>query len=120
MTFTVKVTNEKPVYFSYGWCAKDQATLTQNLAHIKVELYFNDGRLGNDVVHNLSSTLTNGMVCSEFGVLMSDWPAGKYHLKAVATFDSKINDGMADYDPGDYVFVYNVTVDEKASSTPNP
>lgn len=42
--------------------------------------------------------------------LMSEWPNGDYKLKAVATFDDKINDGMADYAAGDYVLEYNVTV----------
>jgi len=41
---------------------------------------------------------------------MSDWPNGEYKLKAVATFKNKINDGMADFAAGDYVFEYNVTV----------
>jgi hypothetical protein len=117
LTFTVsKLTNEKPAYFSYGWCAKDQATLAQNLQHIKVQIYFNDGKLGTDVVHNVSFTQSDGQVCSDYGILTSDWPAGTYHLKAVATFDQKINDGMADYDPGDYILDYKVTVD--ASNTP--
>ena len=31
-------------------------------------------------------------------------------FKAVVTFKQKINDGMADYEAGDYVYIYNVTV----------
>jgi hypothetical protein len=31
-------------------------------------------------------------------------------LEAVATFDEKINDGAADFEAGDYVYQYNVTV----------
>jgi len=41
---------------------------------------------------------------------MSEWPAGEYRLKAVATFDEKINDGFSDYDPGDYIYEYAVSV----------
>jgi hypothetical protein len=110
LKFTANVTNEKPVFFSYGWCAKDQATLQQNFGHIKVVLYFNDAKLGTDVVHDLSYKSTDGQSCAEFGVLMSEWPAGEYHLKAVATFDEKINDGFSDYDPGDYIYEYAVSV----------
>jgi hypothetical protein len=120
LIFTAQVTNEKPVYFSYGWCAQDQATLSQNLQHIKVELYFNDGKLGRDVVHMLSFTQSDGLACTDFGVLTSDWPPGTYHLRAVATFDQKINDGMGDYEPGDYVYDYTVTVPESASPLPTP
>ena len=49
---------------------------------------------------------------------MSDWPNGEYKLKAVATFNDKINDGMADYAAGDYVFEYNVTVTKSEKKTP--
>jgi hypothetical protein len=43
---------------------------------------------------------------------MSEWPAGEYRLKAVATFDEKINDGFSDYDPGDYIYNYDVSVNK--------
>ena len=122
LTFTVKVTEDKPAYFSYGWCAVDEKTLTNNFQHITVSLYFNDQKLGKDVVHPLSYQSASNLTCGDFGVLMTDWPNGKYTLKAVATFKDKINDGMSDYAAGDYVFVYNVTVDKKegASQTPSP
>jgi hypothetical protein len=111
LAFTVKITDKKkPTYFSYGWCAADDQTLQQNLQHIKASLYFNGNKLEQDVVHGLSYTLPNNQVCAELGVLMSDWPAGNYELKAVATFDQKINDGTSDYQPGDYVQDYKVDV----------
>ena len=94
----------------YGWCAVDQQTLDQNFEHITVRLYFNDDELGEDVVQNLSYISPDNLACLDFGVLMSEWPDGTYTLKAVATFDEKLNDGLADYEPGDYVSEYNVTV----------
>ncbi|HLO29134.1 MAG TPA: hypothetical protein VK249_08370 [Anaerolineales bacterium] len=112
LTFTVKITDNKPIYFSYGWCAVDEKTLQQNLEHIQPSLYINDQELGKDVVHALSYTTANNMFCGDFGALLSDWPAGQYKLKAVATFADKINDGVSDYPAGDYVFVYNVTVEK--------
>lgn len=116
LTFTVTVDNDKPVYFNYGWCATDEETLRQNFEHIDVKIYLSEGELGSDVVHNLSYSLPeDGLVCLDFGVLFSEWPVGEYRLRAVATFGEKINDGMADYDPGEYAFEYNITVDEPAS-----
>ena len=112
LTYTVKITDDKPTYFSYGWCAVDEATLRQNFEHITVKLLFNDDQLSSDVVHNLSFTSPDNLLCLDIGVLMSDWPAGDYQLKAAATFDQKINDGIADYESGDYVFLYNVTVEK--------
>ena len=118
LTFTVNLTDDKPTYFSYGWCAVDDATLQNNIQHIDVSLYFNEKKLGSDVVHTLSFTSANNLHCADFGVLMSDWPSGEYKLRAVATFNDKINDGMADYAAGDYVFEYNVTVAKSEKKTP--
>lgn len=111
LTYTVTITNDVPTILLYGWCAVDEQTLRQNFEHIVVKIYFNDQELGNDVVHPLTYiSPSNNMPCQAFGVLMSDWPEGKYTLEAVATFDAEINDGTADYAAGDYAFVYNVTV----------
>src|SRR5512133_378976 len=110
LTYTVNITDDQPVYFNYGWCAKDDGILQQNMQHIHVKLYFNGDELGKDVVQELSYTSADNMSCADFGVLTSEWTDGEYKLKAVATFDQKLNDGIGDYDPGDYIFEYNVTV----------
>ena len=120
LTFTSTVTEEKPVYFSYGWCAVDDTTLQNNLQHISVSLSLNGDRLGGDVVHTLSFTSADNLHCADFGVLITDWPNGEYQLKAVATFKDKINDGMSDYAAGDYEFDYNVTVKKGPSTTQTP
>ena len=114
LTFTATVTNEKPIYFNYGWCTSDEATLQQNFEHIQVRMYLNDGELGEDVVHPLSYTLTDGKACLDFGILLSDWPPGTYQLRAEVIFTEPINDGFDDYDAGDYIYEYTVTVDEDA------
>ena len=112
LTFTVKITNDKPTYFDYGWCTTTKEILKQNFEHITVSLYFNEQELGTDVVHPVSYTRTDGLVCLDFGVLMSDWPAGNYKLESAVTFDEKINDGLDDYEAGDYIHQYNVTVEK--------
>jgi hypothetical protein len=118
LTFTSKITEDQPVYFSYGWCTTTEEILRQNFEHIKLKLYFNEDELGSDVVHPLTLTRSDGLVCLDYGVLMSEWPNGEYMLEAVATFDEKINDGLADYEAGDYVFTYNVTVAKSQSASP--
>jgi hypothetical protein len=120
LTYTVNVTDDLPVYFTYGWCAVDDQTLQANFQHIKVKLYFNGEELGKDVVQNLTYKTQDNLSCLDNGVLMSNWPNGEYKLRAVATFDQKINDGMSDYAPGDYIFEYNVTVDKQKEGTPVP
>jgi hypothetical protein len=112
LTYTVKITDERPTYFGYGWCTTTEEILRQNFEHINVKLYFNDDELGNDVIHPVTFTGTEGLVCLQYVVLMSDWPNGEYNLEAIATFDEKINDGLADFEAGDYIFVYNVTIEK--------
>ena len=113
LTFTVNITDpEQPTYFHYGWCTTTEEILEQNFEHINVRLLFEGQALEDGVVHAVTSTRQDGMVCLEFGVLMSDWVPGKYTLEAIATFDEEINDGLADFEAGDYIYEYNVTVSE--------
>jgi hypothetical protein len=120
LKYTVTIADNQPVYFNYGWCAVDETTLKQNFEHIHVKMYINGEELGKDVVHQLSYASQDKMVCLDHGVLTSDWPEGTYDLKAVATFDEKINDGIADYEPGDYIFEYKVTVNKQKEGTQAP
>lgn len=116
LTFTVALTGqERPAYFNYGWCTTTEEILKQNFEHIGVRLSLDGRELGEDVVHAITSTRQQqerDMTCLEFGVLFTDWPPGKYRLEAAATFDATINDGLADYPAGDYVFEYDVTVEK--------
>jgi hypothetical protein len=112
-TYTAKIKNDKPTYFNYGWCTTTEEILKQNYQHITVELFFDGKKLGDDVVHILSYTRPDGLICGEFGVLFLKIPAGTYRIEAVATFDEKINDGLSDYDAGEYFYEYHVTVEEQ-------
>ena len=112
LTFTIKITNDTPTYFNYGWCTTSEEILKQNFEHITVRLYFNDDELGTDVVHPVSFTRSDGLVCLDIGVLMSDWPTGNYKLESAVRFDEKINDGLDDYEAGDYIHLYDVTVEK--------
>ena len=112
LTYTVTIADDKPTYFNYGWCTTTEEILLQNFEHIRIGFYFNGQPLRRDVVHPLQFTRPDNFVCLEFGILMSDWAPGKYKLQAVATFQEKLNDGAADFEAGDYIFEYNVTVNE--------
>jgi hypothetical protein len=112
LTFTVRVPPNTRTYFNYGWCTTTTEILQQNFEHIDVRLYFNGDELGEDVVHTLTYTRPDGLVCLDFGVMLSDWPQGEeYELEAVARFDERINDGLDDYDAGEYIYRYRVTVE---------
>ena len=120
LNFTANINDEVPVYINYGWCAVDEDTLKQNFEHIDVKIYINGEELGSDVVHNLSYTSQDNLACLDFGILTYDWPEGEYDVKTVATFEEKINDGIADYDPGDYIFEYKVTVKKQKEGASAP
>lgn len=111
LTYTVEITDDTPTYFNYGWCTTTEEILQQNFEHIKIGLYFNGDALPSDVVHPITYQLSD-MVCLDFVALLSNWPNGEYELRAVATFDEQINDGMADFEAGDYIYEYNVTVNK--------
>lgn len=122
LAFNVKIPNDQPIYFSYGWCTTTEEILSQNFEHINVKLSINGDALRNDVIHPISFTRPDGLLCLDYGVLATEWPAGEYQVEAAANFDEKINDGLADYEAGDYVVQYKVTVEESAgtSETPSP
>lgn len=111
LTYTVEITENTPTYFNYGWCTTTEEILEQNFEHIKIGLYFNGDALPGDVVHPITYQISD-MVCLDFVALLSDWPNGEYTLRAVATFDEQINDGIADFEAGDYIYEYNVTVNK--------
>ena len=104
------VPDDKLNNLEYGWCTTTEEILNQNFEHIRIGLYFNEQQLGRDVVHPVQFTRPDGFICLDFGVLMSDWPPGEYTLRSVVTFDQKINDGAADFEAGDYIHEYHVTV----------
>lgn len=120
LTYNATITENLPTYFSYGWCAVDEDTLRQNFEHIQIKLYINDEEFPADAVHTLSFTSSTGLLCLDFGALMSDWPEGEYKLEAIATFDETINDGLGDYAAGDYIFIYNVVVKKEKEGASAP
>lgn len=110
LTFHARLTNDQSVYFNYGWCSKDEATLEQNMQHIRVEIYFNGGKLSDDVVHSLAYMTPEGQACLDHGMLLTDWPAGTYQMKADVSFDQEIDHGFGRYPAGEYIYEYNITV----------
>jgi hypothetical protein len=110
VTFTVAIPADQKIFFNYGWCAENKDTLKQNLEHIDLKMFFNGEEIPGEYILPLSSAQDNGWECAHGGMLLSGWKPGKYDFRIVATFDQKINDGSVDYDAGDYILEYDVTV----------
>jgi C-terminal processing protease CtpA/Prc len=109
LTFTLSLNPSDQVIWAYGWCATTQDILNANLKSIKLKFSL-DGKdipLANMQVDN---TPYNGQQCQTYYTALSAWPAGSHHIVTTATFISKINDGTADYDVGNYVLDYTVNV----------
>jgi hypothetical protein len=111
LTYTVKIPASQTIFWNYGWCAADEDTLVDNLSHINVILYFDGEEIPNGWAQTVGNTADNGWECAVVGLLLSDWEPGNYQFEIVATFDTQINDGGADFEAGDYVFKYDVAVE---------
>lgn len=110
LTFTVSIPSSQKIFWQYGWCAADEATLRQNMEHIKIKFLFNGAEVDRNWAHSLGSQAQNGWQCAIIGMLLSDWKPGIYKFETVAIFDTTINDGGADFAAGDYIFKYDVSV----------
>lgn len=108
LTFTVPLVKSQNLIWAYAWCAKDVTTLKQNFEHIQLAFQLD----GVDVSSQMTNyeTESNGQQCRLVYTALSEWLGGEHHLTTTATFDARINDGMADYEPGDYIMEYGVFV----------
>lgn len=110
VNFTVVFPANETIFLNYGWCAVDSATLNQDLSHIHLKFYFNDQEIPHEYVLSANSTQSNGWECAHGGMLLSNWKPGKYKFRVAANFDVTINDGQSDFEAGDYILEYDVTV----------
>jgi len=110
LVFNAAFPSSQTIYLNYGWCAKDLATLQQNLQHISTYFSFNGQQIPMEYVNTISTESSDGLQCSNTGLLLSGWAPGTYQFQVKASFDSQINDGSADYPAGDYISEYTVTV----------
>lgn len=109
LTYTVALSQSKTTLWAYAWCAKDKDILEQNFSQIDLKFTLNgkDVPLEDLVVFN---TPSGGLECRLIYTALSDWKPGEHHATITATFKSKINDGLNDYAPGDYIYDYAVYV----------
>lgn len=108
-SYTVSLTESEPVVWAYVWCAKDADTLAKNFENIQLKFTLDEKEAPADdfATYELE---TSGQTCRLIYTSLSDWTPGEHHIVTTATFKSKINDGTADYEPGDYVLDYRVYV----------
>ena len=110
LTFNATFPATETVYLYYGWCAKDAATLQQNLEHLQLVFYFNDQQIPSEYVTAVNTQTSDGLQCTNAGMLLSGWTPGIQRFRVVANFDEAINDGLSEYGAGDYIAEYTVSV----------
>ena len=108
LDYTVALQSSDEVIWIYAWCATTQPLLEDNFKSIKLKFVLD----GKDVTSQLNTAdlPNNGQQCRIYFSSLSQWPTGSHHLKTTATFTQKINDGSADFAPGDYILDYTVNV----------
>ncbi len=108
-TYTVPLTEPEPLVWGYVWCSADAEMLASNFENIELKFVLDDKEVSADSFGTFELE-TGGQVCRLVYTSLSDWTPGEHHLTTTATFTTKISDGTADYEPGDYVLDYKVYV----------
>ena len=109
LTYTINLAKSKDLMWAYGWCATSADLLKQNLENMTV-IFNLDGQEIPAAEMAVFDTASGGQQCKYIYGLLSDWPVGQHHLTITSTFNAKMNDGSADYEPGDYILDYTVNV----------
>jgi hypothetical protein len=109
VTYTINLPQSTTLIWAYGWCAGDAATVQQNFEKIDLNFVLDGEEVPVDQMGTFE-TESGGNQCRLIYTALSDWPGGEHHITTTATFTEKINDGTADYEPGDYVLDYTVSV----------
>lgn len=102
-----------------GWCAKDTATLRQNLANMQFQFSINGTNIDLSQYPTLYFTDNQGNACAMTGLAITPNGnlSGSYHVILTQKFLNTLNDGITSspYPAGDVTFDFSV----QFRSTPN-
>jgi len=107
--FSIHLSHSEPLLWAWGWCAKDQATLTDNLSKIKISFTLN-GQIVPISSFQAQDGPSQGQMCHEVVTAVTDWKSGENHAITTLTFSEPVNDGSADYPTGEQVYDYLVVL----------
>jgi hypothetical protein len=97
------------VIWSYIWCAASAKTLESNLKAIKVQFILDGSQVSGLYVVQLDFSVED-LYCHTSYTALYDWPEGIHHLTIKSVLTTVVNDGADDYQPGEYLTNYTVTV----------
>ncbi len=109
LTYTINLARSRDLMWVYGWCATSTELLNQNLENMTL-VFDLDGKEIPATEMAALDVESGGQQCKYIYGLLSDWPMGQHRLTITSTFNAQMNDGSADYEPGDYILEYIVNV----------
>ena len=108
-TFDLPIAANQAVLLASGWCTSTQNLLNQNFQHIQYIIEVDSQAVDTKSLAQEEQQVS-GQTCKDFTGIIRAWPAGKHTIKITMRLDAKINDGWNDYAAGNYVEIYNITV----------
>ena len=134
-TYTVNLDNQQNVVWGYGWCAKNETILRENLRTVSLQFAINGVRMSEQEFYVLERTIPVSLlkrpppqnlwvrllrfaegwfsptyVCNYLLAVLYAWPKGTTILESKAILDAPINDGYAAFPRGVITVVHNVTI----------
>lgn len=110
-TYTIALSQSQPLLWAWGWCAKDQATLTDNLNKIQLAFTLNGQAVDPGKFFKITGPSSTGsQQCQTYVLGLTDWSSGQNEAVTTATFTAPLNDGTNDYPAGKQVFDYTIYV----------
>ncbi len=106
--FTIPLSRSETLLWVWGWCAKDQATLDNNLGKLKVTYTLNGQDVPADQFLRLDYDSSDGQKCIAYVLGLKDWKGGEHKLITTVNFTSPLNDGVYDFPVGYQIFEYTV------------
>jgi C-terminal processing protease CtpA/Prc len=108
-TYTLDVPGSRErLLWGWGWCATSQTALNQNFNLIDLSFEVNGEVVDPELFYELQQS-GGGLFCRSYYALAYNWPSGDTVLTTHVVFTDTINDGTADYAPGQQTFEYTVT-----------
>lgn len=110
LLYTLAIESSETLVWTWGWCAKDKATLDDNLGKMAVQFTLDGKAVPLETFLRLDYTSDDKLECAAYALGLKDWSAGEHLAVTSVTFKSKLNDGTADYPTGLQVFKYTISV----------
>lgn len=107
-TYTINLPRSTKLLWIWGWCAKDQATLDDNLSKMQLTFTLAGNIIPTTQFQKFDYDTSDGQKCTAYVAGITDWPSGQTQVVTALDFTAPLNDGTYDYPVGQQVFNYNV------------